>query len=150
MVAEMWHSTKHGDLVMSEYTRIIKGEPIDKVARRVLQRGTHHDFVPDPTEQWTDIPLETKPFPATCSPSENLTGMKFGRVTVIGLSVIPNRRHKGNGSSRGNGGKGPKWVVRCACGYYTIKRSRTLLYGESVGALMCSRCFDNEQRRSSV
>ena len=44
----------------------------------------------------------------------NLTGLTFGKLTVIGLFAKQNPKKK------------LKWVVQCKCGYYTTRTSQTI------------------------
>jgi len=48
---------------------------------------------------------------------DNLTGLKVGRLTVVGPSFRKSNINDGNGSS---------WVVRCSCGRYQTYKNRTL------------------------
>lgn len=54
---------------------------------------------------------------------DNLTGIKFGRLTVVGMHLNLNGR----------------WVCRCTCGRYVVRRKKSILNPENSGD-RCSLC----------
>jgi hypothetical protein len=82
-------------------------QPINKTAALVLSSGVN--YVSPKVIQNADrqTPIETRPLPKGVI---NLTGLVVGRLTVIGLS----KESKGC------------WVVRCACGIFTLRRAKAL------------------------
>lgn len=88
--------------------------PINRVARRTtVAKGEHYDFdctEVDPTGKHWKSPPPLRPLPRL---AENLKGITFGRLTVIGVY--------GNHPK-----KGTSWVVRCTCGDYEIRYKRAI------------------------
>lgn len=59
---------------------------------------------------------EVFPIPSSMK-NRDMTGMKFGRLEVIGLGLKSSRQHR--------------WVCRCDCGFYTLTFGFSLRRGES-------------------
>lgn len=72
-----------------------------------------------------------KDVPATLHGAENLTGLRFGRLRVMG-------KHLHNGA----------WVVRCDCGWFECRKSRVLMDGAKSRNWMCSECCYLEDVKS--
>lgn len=91
------------------FERIITSVPQNATAARVMGRGTHYEPVVEMSshEHW-DLPPPMKAF------SSDLVGRKFGRLTVLGLSVDQNPK------------KNARWVVRCVCGHYEIRKAKAI------------------------
>lgn len=105
--------------------------PINKTAALVVGRGEHFEpSVDNSTRVHSDVPLRLKKpgKAALANPSyEDLTGLKKGRVTVMGLSAdVPKR-----------------WVVRCACGAYEFRTARKLKRENDED--MCAFCNELER-----
>jgi len=92
-------------------------KPIDRVATRVIfQKG---EFVPD-----RRFPFTFKTCPQTIpytqykgnNEGKDFTGAKPGRLTVIG--------YRGRGKQEFG-----TWVVRCACGNYELRKTKTIKKG---------------------
>jgi hypothetical protein len=101
-----------------EFYRISR-TPVDRTAAIVVSKGERHEpfgkaavvhifhsevcpaIVPDKSLRLT---------------SANLTGIKFGRFTVIGMS----RDIKGQENTGG------RWVVRCSCGDYEVRTAKSI------------------------
>ncbi len=64
----------------------------------------------------------------------DLTGMKKGTLTVVGVFL------KQNGKAVGN----TRWVVLCACGYYEVRSTRGLK-NEKNTLDCCTRCQKNNK-----
>ncbi|HEX7718421.1 MAG TPA: hypothetical protein VF389_01325 [Woeseiaceae bacterium] len=95
--------------------------PVDRVAARVVcARGEY--FTPNKQVLTNDseMPLATRPVPAN---TEDLTGRRFGRFVVLGLSRDLTGR----------------WVVRCSCGRCSMRRSRAVTNPEN-GQDRCEHC----------
>ncbi|MBQ4855655.1 hypothetical protein IMW82_13335 [Rhodanobacter sp. B2A1Ga4] len=86
------------------------GRPVNRVTKEVVGSGEHYEHVPKgesnvdqkvaySTRSLAEIPLSIR----------NLLGYKFGRLTVIGLALVPNR-----------------WVVRCSCGVYSLRTTKAI------------------------
>lgn len=101
-------------------------QPIDAVASRVVSRGesfeyktlnsTHDSSVPLPIKQPSKAMLGSPTF-------INLTGTKFGRLTVLGLSAEVDAR----------------WVCRCVCGTYTLRMSKAIK--AKAADASCCQCY---------
>ncbi|HEY4356004.1 MAG TPA: hypothetical protein VGN16_09675 [Acidobacteriaceae bacterium] len=76
----------------------------------------------------SDAPMVTRPFPVTSDKKDDLTGLKVGRLTVIGMSFISAH------------GKGASWVVRCLCGWYEVRKAKALRDPAYSKKAMCSEC----------
>lgn len=64
---------------------------------------------------------------------KDYTGFKFGNFTVIGIFAL----HKFD-----------KWVVRCICGFYEIRRTSILKQNPTeIDRTRCSECMDLERLR---
>jgi hypothetical protein len=92
---------------------------VDRVAKRVVMPGIHYDLpsktIP-PTLVHSETPIPTVSF----SGHNDLTGTKCGRMTVIG----------NNGKTR--------WVCRCACGRYELRKAKSVLNPNNYD--MCHAC----------
>lgn len=62
-----------------------------------------------------------------------LVGRRFGRLTVMGLSAVPTT----------DSGHQGRWVVRCDCGAYEVRKRRALLNPNA--SLMCDVCDQRER-----
>jgi len=90
---------------------IINRHPVNKQSAIVTSQG--ECYTPNKKIQTSDsdTPLKTAPLPQ--KPGRNfldLTGVRRGRLTVIGLSADQNNR----------------WVARCDCGTYTLRTARAI------------------------
>jgi len=96
--------------------------PINKTAALVVSKGYSY---------------ETKTINSQCLFSENglklkslhknavdLTGIKFGRFVVVGLSADS---------------KKPKWVVRCSCGNFEVRSAKCIR--KMLIDQMCIKCY---------
>ena len=82
--------------------------PINSTAARVVAKGEHFDTKKKITQRLSVVPMPTRPFPR--SGHENLTALKVGRFTVLGLHA--QEKHL--------------WVVRCVCGNYETRNARAI------------------------
>lgn len=101
------------------YDRIAASTPINKTAATVTGKsGIHYEPAKKITQTHWDAPQPVFPIP---SGTPYLTGMKCGRLTVIGYRA-----------ARGNNPKGALWLVRCACGQYEERRTKSLINTANV------------------
>ncbi|WP_168169281.1 hypothetical protein [Kushneria phosphatilytica] len=85
------------------------GQPINKTAARVLSPGEAYTPQTRALMPRWKMPPQTRVVP---SGMPNLTGMKRGRMTVIGLLADESKK--------------AKWVVRCVCGWYETRSSKAI------------------------
>ena len=118
-------------------------DPVDKTAAIVTAKSP----------KWTELNYKyaqrkrffTCPKMRRNNNTVDLSGIRFGRLTVIGLS---GNRKKLGGTSKGKGkARGTKytrlWVVRCDCGVFEERITRTInraLSGIANRNDMCSHC----------
>lgn len=101
-------------------------KPVNKTAATVISTGTH--FIPQKKIQTndSDLPLAIRPLTKSelwHKDFRDLTGRRVGRFTVLGASLdFP--KH---------------WVVRCACGRYSTRRSRAIKNPENTQD-RCEHC----------
>jgi hypothetical protein len=116
--------------------------PRDIVAKRVVfDEGDHYDpkvksntylysTEPLPIKKLTDLPSHVRFDPNF----KDYTGFKFGYFTVVGLFALD---------------KFDKWVLRCACGCYEIRRTSVLKKNpQAVDQNRCQSCIDLERLRN--
>lgn len=84
--------------------KILTLVPVNRTAGMVTSSGQHYECSAKNNEYETDIPIPTR-----LVPQDDLTGRRFGRFTVIGLSL-----------------KRSRWVVRCDCGVYTLRKAKAI------------------------
>jgi hypothetical protein len=139
--------------------KVFASEPVDRVARRVTQqpadeeapspppprKNPYADYTPN---NWAECPPLSSLTKADLAKLRkggtfiNFTGMRLGKLRVIGLGAFR--------STSQSGSKPTRWVVRCDCGYYEHRRTRTLRIAlESRGADTgcCQRCQQTEWLR---
>lgn len=100
--------------------------PVDFIAARIFSKGT--DFVTKKNIQGeeSDTPIQTRPITKEFLNNldfSDLTGVKFGRLKVVGL------HHSKTG----------RWVCRCVCGKYVVRKSRSIKNPENYGD-RCGEC----------
>lgn len=98
--------------------------PLNREAS-VVRDGSGETFVgkvPSWHDHWTAPPIPEGRRP---DDKEDLTGRAFGRLTVIRY----HKTHKKDGS---------RWLVRCTCGDYELRRSRTIR--DAAEDAMCAAC----------
>lgn len=100
-------------------------------------RGTHYCVQPPANRVHSDLPLalrEIGPEMLACG-FVDLRGIKFGRMTVVGLSADIAKR----------------WVVRCACGQYEVRKSATIKALDRTAAQgMCFVCEHGEKLKAEA
>jgi hypothetical protein len=98
-------------------------------AQSAFGSGTHYTPKYNPSRMTSADPLPIKPIPDNCDAAE-LVGVKYGRLTVLGLHDRPTT--------------GPaNWVVRCVCGNYETRKAKTIRKRDMASA-ECEHC---EHRR---
>lgn len=120
-------------------TRTIGGRevvPLDAVADRVTRPGP--DYGPSKrgvheTRELTNPPA-TFPVPRGYGSIPDLTGIRRGRLTIIGWLREPKNS------------KGQSWLARCDCGRYERRRSKAITRGPN-DTDMCGVCTYNEAQK---
>jgi hypothetical protein len=106
--------------------KIATSVPINRTAARVVQRGPKgYESGKRILTDCSPVPLPTKPVPRKPQLLD-LTGRVVGHLTVVGAGV----KRSSNGML---------WVCRCVCGYYTTRRTGSLL-NPANDADRCDRC----------
>jgi hypothetical protein len=121
------------------YRRVIASVPANKTAGRVTARGEHwepSDKIPADRAHWTAPPDDCRQRPPSVP---DLVGVKFGRFTVAQY------RHSRKYSEDGKlVGINYLWLVRCSCGDYEERTTRTILAAqadpEAYADQMCWNC----------
>ncbi|MCO7563552.1 hypothetical protein NJI34_00225 [Pseudomonas sp. S 311-6] len=94
--------------------------PINGTAARVIARGESFEYRPLESEVCSSTPL---PIKLASADLQDLTGTKFGRLTVVGYSADKSRR----------------WVCRCSCGNYVLRRTKAVEQAAPDSA--CPQCY---------
>lgn len=96
------------DIPIHDFNEVIKSSPIDQVARRVTAPGWHYE------REGKNAHHSKEPIPfITWRAGENLTGVRFGRMKVLGVFAAPSK-------------KGRRWVVQCLCGNFEIRYAKAI------------------------
>lgn len=96
------------------FDAVLAARPQSATAGRVTSKGAH--WTPDvdrgPKLHWS-APPPMQAFRAVHEGKRDLTGLQVGRLTVIGVLAdsVPGRS---------------RWVVRCRCGDFEVRRHKTL------------------------
>ncbi len=107
----------------TDFDKVFTATPVNKTTAVVAEsKGTKWEPKSDRCHVRHVGPQECKPAPKN---TEDLTGMKVGRLTVLGYL---RRNHRLRTSM---------WLVRCVCGAYEERRSKGLRRGTSTS---CSSC----------
>lgn len=97
--------------------------PANATAARVVARGESFEYRAHEGCTDSPLPLQTMPLPVDAVPQlPDLTGLRVGRLRVIGFSANRNAR----------------WVCRCDCGMYTLRKTSALRRGT---AAPCDQCY---------
>jgi hypothetical protein len=91
-----------------------------------MARGIHFEYKANENSADSDLPLPLREIDDCIkeNPSfTDLTGMVVGRLKVVGLSV-----------------KNRRWVCRCSCGRYVLRKALALTTGTAGGA-PCDQCY---------
>lgn len=95
--------------------------PANATAARVVARGESFEYRTQAWSQDSPLPLPTMPVPNNGT-LPDLTGSRVGRLRVIGYSADRKAR----------------WVCRCDCGMYTLRKTPALRNGTSAP---CDQCY---------
>lgn len=103
------------------FDRIAASSPINRAAGLAVSGASIHyePKINDARESW-DAPPALRPIPPNVPP---LVGRRFGRMVVVGLQAETNGR----------------WVVRCACGKYEVRRAAAI-NGKYAAVQQCQVC----------
>lgn len=116
-----------------DYDRLASSAPLNKAAAADYS-ATGEAFEPKTIEWRWDTPPPMRPIPPD---APSLLGLRVGRLRVVGLlDAEPKRREMGLSKPA----KGARWVVRCDCGAYEARKSKTLTDPKNIPRLMCSHC----------
>jgi hypothetical protein len=81
-----------------------------------------HWDAPPPMKQW---------MPSPAGEAMNLTGVKFGRFTVVGLLDLDGGKNRGE-----------RWVCRCVCGDYESRSPKSIkLATLAASGTLSNQCF---------
>jgi hypothetical protein len=100
--------------------------PVNSTAGRVMARGTHFEYKANENSSDSDLPLPTREIDEAVASNPsfvNLSGMVIGRLKVVGLST-----------------KKRRWVCRCSCGRYVLRKALALTSGSAASA-PCDQCY---------
>ncbi len=104
--------------------KIALSKPIDKTAANVISEGEEYNFEVRDKTIMRLTPIRCGSFKGRSQ--DDLTGRIFGRLLVVGF------RAKKGGNSHG------RWVCKCTCGYFIVKKSKSLR--KSILEPMCLEC----------
>lgn len=113
--------------------------PINKTAALVVSRGWHFSpsMAPSACRETWDVP----PYALGKTPphggSKNILGAQRGFLTVV--SYVGGKRSRYGAPETAQGGR---WLVRCACGRYEIRRGRNMRKPEFDA---CALCFQERK-----
>ena len=100
--------------------------PVNRMAAISVSTGVHWEPNKKIALEESDCPIETAPPPRNIALNphfKDLTGEKFGRLTVVGLHATRTKI----------------WVCRCSCGRYTTRRAKSVRNPENWGD-RCALC----------
>lgn len=115
----------------SSWDKVVSSAPINKDAA-IARDGSGTSWTPERTLEPTFVrshaPIPIKRRKETWG--VDLTGMKVGKLTVLGVADFPGRSQKSLAA----------WVVRCVCGYYETRKAKTLRKPGYADKAACSEC----------
>ena len=116
--------------------------PATRTAAVVASKGEQFDWSPSHCTLHSSAPIpHRKPNrEELIKPSfTDLSGMKFGRLTVLGIAAeIPSKTN------------GQRWVVRCVCGAHETRKAKAIKSAASGvrdehNSMMCAWCANNQR-----
>lgn len=133
---------------MGHYEKLVSAVPINSNAANAIKGGISFDEsnvakIPDQVGYWENQPplepVSSLKFMSMNPHFKDFTGVKYGRLTVIGMLLNKNRSKSASAT----------WVVKCSCGYYEARKARTIKARNSTDK--CRRCMniDSMKLRSS-
>ena len=121
-----------GEVNVSKDILDMNRAPINRVAAQVTGKGVHWDPKKKREAGDSDMPLPLMPMEKLDYQQRKqlaaLSGKKFGRMIVIGVAA-----------EQGSKTKPMRFVVRCACGTYTYRRSKSIRNAEN-SVDCCDHC----------
>lgn len=122
-------------MAKNTFDAILASSPLNATAGRVTSRGTHYEQqFTQQVRKYSDLPTHSDaPFkcvPMPIAPSfVDLTGRKYGRLTVIGYLGRLNPKNQ----------KKASWAVRCVCGDYETRSGAAIKGANESDA--CRKCI---------
>lgn len=121
--------------------KLLNKIPVDKMTAMGLSKSNdnsgklntgnaYHSHIRPKTQQFTGYHSNHK---------RNLTGQQLGSLTVEGILYGQPKYTSGSAG-------GARWVVRCRCGMYEIKKYKTLIKGNRQ---CCTSCHRQDQIKSA-
>lgn len=111
------------------WDKVISSAPLNKDAA-IARDGGGTSWEPEKKPHSAFIrshaPIPVKPRDRTWM--VDLTGLKVGKLTVLGVADFPGRKQTA------------AWVVRCVCGYYETRKAKTLRCPTYAERAACSEC----------
>lgn len=116
----------------TDFDAIFAASPLDATAASVVSETVpEYHYTPQIAEHWKDPP-KTEPWYEN---PQIKRGHRCGRLSVVGVL------------SRG-GTSGTRWLVRCTCGSYEPRRTRSLLNPQNTDDKCCEcRRLDTLKKR---
>jgi hypothetical protein len=119
------------------WDKLVGRAPVNKGAGMIFSGGESYEPKLPDTLVHSDVPLPIKPIDREFLNNPqfvDMTGRKHGRLTVMGLYAANSL-----GQDRG------RWVVRCVCGRYELRLTKTIK--KAAPSDMCGECRKVEQMR---
>jgi hypothetical protein len=120
----------------SAFDAVLASVPQDATAGKVTSRGVHYDPKIDvKARKYSDVPTHSDA-PSKCVPVPNvpnfvnLTGRKFGRLTVVGYLGRLNPKNE----------KKSSWLCRCVCGDYATRKAASIKNPNNAEDC-CAKCL---------
>ena len=111
-----------------DFDFIATGRAVNATAAGVLSSGEHYDRMDgNTTAGHSDAPHRIKVW--TGPKDENLTGREFGAFKVLGVWADSKP-----GAFR--------WVVKCQCGAYELRKAKSIKNTENAKIDRCIKCRD--------
>lgn len=120
--------------------------PANKTAALVSGKGEHFDWKPRDVDVHTDTPIQLRQATKKEYNDPNyvdLKGASVGRLKVMGIAAFSSQEKK-------------RWVVRCVCGSYEVRRSKyvkhSLKHGvdEAGREPMCMWCRKTQLLQNGI
>ena len=109
------------------FDKIIASRPVNKQTAISNSGGVSYEPPDIHSRKIYDAPPKMKDVPID---APNLIGVKFGKLTVVGLQDKPQQR------------RGASWVVKCVCGKYETRHAKAIRNEKNIGDC-CKHCYNN-------
>lgn len=121
----------------TNFDAIAAAAPLDARASAVRDGGGDHwtATLPADVEHWSAPPLPEDERPRDVA---DISGLVVGRLTVV-------RYHR----TRPSGGRRSRWLVRCQCGDYELRKTRAVTNAKHPDQMMCFACQAVETLRNA-